>query len=93
MKITIELPYPLPTWNRIMAMQHFQRMTLRHLIHLSVSELFLIEDTITTQRELVLKPFLTGLWHLEYLSMIRPNKSRKLLLKAEKARLKGLSSK
>jgi len=32
----IILPFPLPTWNRILAMHYFERKTLRDLIHAGV---------------------------------------------------------
>jgi Holliday junction resolvase RusA-like endonuclease len=32
-KLTITLPIPMPTWNRILAMHPWERMKLRHLIH------------------------------------------------------------
>lgn len=35
-KVTIVLPFPLPTWNRILAMHHFQKKQLRDLIHQGV---------------------------------------------------------
>lgn len=33
----IELPFPLPTWNRILAMHHWERKKLRDQIHQMVT--------------------------------------------------------
>jgi hypothetical protein len=30
---TIHLPFPLPTWNRLLACNHWQRRKIRHFIH------------------------------------------------------------
>lgn len=36
-QLVIVLPFAMPTWNRILQMQHFERMKLRHFIHQFVS--------------------------------------------------------
>mgnify|MGYP006910771500 CR=1 FL=1 len=38
MKVRIELPYPLPLWNRILAMHPWSRKKLRDLIHSFVQD-------------------------------------------------------
>jgi len=86
-------PYPLPTWNRILAMHPWQRKQLRDLLHLSISGLSVIERQTTTQTEYRLKPYWTALLELEYLQMIRPSKSNKSRLKAKKVKKKRRSSK
>ena len=44
MRVRIELPYPLPLMNRLLAMNHWQRMKLRHLCHQSISSLRATEN-------------------------------------------------
>jgi len=44
-KITIELSFPLPTWNRILAMNPWQRKALRDLLHQSILELSVTENS------------------------------------------------
>jgi hypothetical protein len=74
----IELPIPMPTWNRILAMQHFERMKLRHLIHHFISLAIAgwpdVSDYDGKARD-------TSFLVLEYMQLIRPNKKRKAQLK------------
>jgi hypothetical protein len=77
-KLEIVLPIPMPTWNRILAMHPWQRMELRHLIHLFVgysnwgwSETMEYKGKVCETRVLM----------LEYMQLIRPNAKRKKELK------------
>lgn len=87
-RIEIELPVPLPTWNRILAM-HFQaRKNLRHLLHqfvlLSIAHGSDWPMWTTYQGKRVS----TELLKLVYLQMIRPSKSRKSDIVKLRAELK-----
>lgn len=82
MKIVVELPFPLPTWNRILAMHHWERKKLRDLIHAAVSQLSVIDSTNTTLTHLQLKPSWMVLYGADYYRMIRPSTSRRSHLKA-----------
>lgn len=84
-RLTITLPIPMPTWNRILAMQHFERMKLRDLIHRFVSLSFTHGSDLPTSTVFQGKPRLMDLLLLEYLQTIRPNKSRKLCIAKLKA--------
>ena len=86
-KLTIELPVPMPTWNRILAMHHWQRMELRHLLHLFVSLSATFGNDWPTSTVYQGKRQSTDLLLLEYLQTIRPSKSRKSAI----ANLKGPS--
>jgi len=86
-KLTIELPVPMPTWNRILQMHPWQRMELRHLLHLFVSLSITYGTDWPTSTVYQEKQRSTDLLMLEYLQLIRPSKSRKSAI----ARLKGPS--
>lgn len=86
--LTIELPVPMPTWNRILAMQHFERMKLRDLIHKFVSLSHIHGSDWPTSTDYQGKQQSTDLLKLEYLQAIRPNKSRKSIIAKLKASLK-----
>lgn len=87
-RLEIVLPVPLPTWNRILAMHHWQRMKVRHLLHLFVSLSYVYGADWPTSTDFQGKQLSTALLRLEYLQLIRPNKSRKCDIAREKARLK-----
>ena len=89
----IELPIPMPTWNRILAMHHWERMKLRHLLHLFVSLSITHGSDWPTWTDFQGKRQLTELLLLDYLQTIRPNKSRKSAIVKLKARQKELLSK
>ena len=89
MKLTITIPLPMPTWNRILQMHHWQRMRLRHLLHLFVSLSITHGRDWPTSTDLAGKPQSTALLRLEYLQLIRPNKSRKSAI----ASLRGVKKK
>jgi len=74
--LRIELPFVLPTWNRILGLQEFQRMKLRHLLHLFSWYSITYGTDLPTEMESQGKRCSTLLCRLEYLQMIRPRKSR-----------------
>ncbi len=80
----IEIPIPMPTWNRILQMQHFERMKLRHLIHQFVSTSITTGSDSLTPTDSASRQSSTDLLLLEYLQAIRPNKSRKLAIRSLK---------
>lgn len=92
MRLEIVLPVPLPTWNRILAMHHFQRMKCRHLLHQFVSLSIAYGADWPTSTDFQEKPVSTDLLKLEYLQTIRPNKSRKLAIARKKAEWKTQQS-
>lgn len=81
----------MPTWNRILAMQHFERMKLRHLIHQCVFTSITYGSEWPTWTVYQSKRCSTALLKLELLQTIRPNASRKLELRNLKASLKEQS--
>lgn len=88
-RLEITLPIPMPTWNRILAMQHFERMKLRHLIHAFVSHSITRGSDLQTSMAYQGRPRSMQLLTLEYLQVIRPNKSRKSDIAKLKASLKA----
>jgi hypothetical protein len=76
---TIVLPFKLPTWNQLLAMNHWQRKKVRNWIHDAVLRCIHEGKDSQTQTEQVLKLSLTGSELQEYLSMIQPNSSKKYL--------------
>lgn len=79
--LVIELPIPMPTWNRILQMQHFERMKLRHLLHQFVCTSTIDARGLQTSTDSASKPSSTVLLRLEYFATIRPNKSRKSVIR------------
>lgn len=61
--LVLELPIPLPTWNRILAMHHWERKKLRDLIH------EITRRAVSGERsnEIMIQ---------QYLKLIRPKKGR-----------------
>jgi hypothetical protein len=92
MKMTIELPIALPTWNRLLAMHHWQRKKLRDLIHLFVCISIAYGKDWPTWMEYQGKRYLTESLLQEYLQMIRPSSSNKLPTAKKKASKKKPSS-
>lgn len=76
-RLEITLPVPMPTWNRILAMHHWERMKLRHLMHLFVSLSCTHGSDWPIWTVFQSKRRLTALLVQEYLQTIRPSKSRK----------------
>lgn len=89
--LTIELPVPMPTWNRILAMHHFERKKLRDLVHKFVSLSITHGASWPTSTDFQGRQRSTDLLRLEYLQVIRPNKSRKSTIDSVKASLKKQS--
>lgn len=86
--IRIVLPYPLPTWNRVLAMHHWERKKLRDWIHASISALSATGDGTTTPMEYRLKPSWMALYGEDYYQMIRPSTSGKSRSRASSGRVK-----
>ena len=87
-RLEIILPLPMPTWNRILAMHHWERMKLRHLLHLFVSLSITHGKDWPTSTAFQGKQQSTDLLKLEYLQTIRPSKSRKLSIANLKEKMK-----
>lgn len=90
--MTIELPIPLPTWNRILGMQHFERMKLRHLLTAFTSTSITSGSDWPTSMEFQGKLCSTQLLRAEYFMMTRPSSSRRLAIRKLKESLKEQSS-
>lgn len=90
-QLTIEIPLPMPTWNRVLAMHPWERMNLRHFLHHAVSLSLTYGSDWPTQTEYQGKLWSMDLWLASYYGTIRPSKSRKLrivkLRATEKQRL------
>lgn len=91
--LVIELPIPMPTWNRILGMGIWERKKLRDLIHEYVSRSLTTESDSSIQMDSPSKRLSMELFDLTYLQTIRPSKSRKSDIAKLKAQLKELSSK
>lgn len=76
-KITIVLPFPLPTWNRVLAMHHWQRKKLRDALHELVCIFTPIGKDSLTPMEYQRKLLSTESLRQEYYLMIRPSSSNK----------------
>jgi len=89
--IRILLPYPLPTWNRLLAMEPFKRKRLRNWIHASILQLSAIENASTIQTVYLLRQRWMELYGPEYYQMIRPKKLDRSNLKVKNARKMNVS--
>lgn len=87
-RMEVELPVPLPTWNRMLAMHHWERKKLRDLLHKFVSLSLAHGTDWPTVTDYQGKPCSTDLLIAEYFLMIRPNKSRKLDIAKKRAEWK-----
>ena len=74
-KLTIVLPFKLPTWNQLLGMDHWQRKEVRDWIHQYVSRAIREANGLETATEGVLKPSWTPLLEAEYYQLIRTNAS------------------
>ena len=76
-QVRLNFNFPLPTWNRILAMDHRARMRLRHLIHSFVADSLSFHTDTETQTQTVSqrRPLSMDLYYTAYLRAIRPNKS------------------
>ena len=89
--LQITLPFPLPTWNRILAMNPWERKTLRHTLHQLVSMCIQgasdsVMRTVSAQKRLLMDSYLRG-----YYKMIRPTTSTPSRILKKKVRLKKRS--
>jgi len=88
----IVLPFPLPTWNRILAMHHWERKKLRDSIHQLVSMSIAFGKDSQTQMVSQQRQQLMDSCLVDYYQMIRPSTSAKSLTHKRKAvRKKRLS--
>ena len=77
MEFTLVLPFRLPTWNQLLAMNHWQRAKVTAFIRGFVSTSIRDAGDWRTRTEFRLKPRLTALQREAYLQMIQPNSSKK----------------
>lgn len=90
----IELPFPLPTWNRLLAMNHWERKKCRDLIHRMTCISIQSGVGLPTSTEYQRKQPSMELCRLEYLAMIRPSGSKALPTprkNAGRAKMRGRS--
>ena len=84
--LIVELNFPLPTWNRILAMSHWERKKLRDLLHRMTCMSTLYEKDSLTLTEFPQKRLSMDLLRREYLLMIRPPTSKKSVSAKKKAK-------
>ena len=90
-KLKIVLPFPLPTWNRLLAMNRWERKRCRDWIHRAVS-ICIAEDTDSlTSTTSPRKQLLMLSCAAEYLPMIRPKSSKKSRKRKKKSQPKNLN--
>lgn len=75
--LRLVLPFKLPTWNQLLAMNHWQRAKVREWIKKQVSTCIQSGDVSQTPTGYQLKLSLTPLSLAEYSEMITPNASKK----------------
>jgi|PlaIllAssembly_1097288.scaffolds.fasta_scaffold541572_2 predicted alpha/beta hydrolase family esterase len=75
--IRLILPFRLPTWNQLLAMNHWERKKVRDWIKSAVSTCIAKHGPLPMQTDAVVRHSLTDLLKQEYLSMIVPNSSKK----------------
>ncbi len=76
----------MPTLNSVLRMHYRERIKLDNFIKNAVSMCIAEESVFAISTESVLKLRLTDLQKLEYLSMTRPNTSKKYLIRKKNAR-------
>ena len=74
-EVKIELPVPLPSWNRVLSMHPYQRKKLRDLLH----EMVELKSEGEEVGELCVR---------EYMVMIRPSAKNKKALSAARSAAK-----
>ncbi|QDV78049.1 hypothetical protein [Botrimarina mediterranea] len=79
-ELTIEIPLPMPTWNRMLAMHPWERKNLRDFLHHAVSLSLTYGSDWPTVTEYRGKRWSMELWLASYYQTIRPNTSRKQLI-------------
>lgn len=77
MEIKITLPFPLVTWNRILAMRLRERMKCKKLVHQLTSMSIANAKGLQTQTDFQRNGSLMPLLKAEYLEMIRPSTSKR----------------
>ena len=90
-ELIVVLPIPLPTWNRILAMNRWQRKKLRDFLHHAVSISIQYGEDWPTLMEFQEKQRSTDWFMQEYLKMIRPSTSKKSPSRKRGARKKKQS--
>ena len=78
---TLILPFKLPTWNQLLAMNRWERAKVRHWIHQFVLDAIQRAKDLETVTVVVLRPSWTPLLQAEYYRLIRPKASLKYLLR------------
>lgn len=88
-EIKIILPFPLPTWNRILSMSLKERMRLKKWIKGAVSKCIL--EGIGSQMKTISRQKLQSMGYdvAVYFAMIRPNTSNQSLLPKKRSRWAG----
>lgn len=87
---TIILPFKLPTWNQLLAMNRFQRAKVTKWIKEFVSTSIAKETDLPIQTGAVVRLFWTEWSKQEYLQMIVPNSSKKYRLRKRNQKMKRL---
>ena len=90
-EIRIVLPVPLATWNRLLAMNQWERKKYRDWIHRAVSISIHSGTGWPTRTVSAEKLQSTGLSMQEYLRMIRPGTLKKSAIPRRKSGQKGKS--
>ena len=72
----IILPFPLPTWNRVLGMNRWERKKLRDLTDKLIFTFIQSDIDLQTPAGFALNTLSTRLLIQEYLLMIRPDTSR-----------------
>src|ERR1041385_286257 len=83
-RLTIVLPFKLPTWNALFAMNPWERQRLTNWIKNFVYSSIQGAGGSQTPTGSVLRPRLTALQRAEYLLMIVPNTSKAFLSRRSK---------
>lgn len=86
--LTLILPFKLPTWNQLLAMDHWQRKKVRDWIKRQVSECIASGVDWQTPTGSARRLLLTDLCLREYSEMITPNALKKYRTLKSKAKLK-----
>jgi hypothetical protein len=77
--VQVILPFKLPTWNQLLAMNRWERKKVRDWIHEKVFMCIQSGSVLRTPMGLAVRLSLTDLEKQVYLSMITPNSSKKYL--------------
>ena len=85
-KYIIVLPFAMPTWNRVLAMNRWQQKKLRDLLHRAVSLCIKYGEGSAMRTISTAKLQLMGFDMSGYLRMIRPKSSEKYDSRKQKAK-------